>query len=89
MSFNKNTGNSFCERCGHQWYSIYRSGYRKGEFIEPRSCGKCKSKVWNKPRVYGGKYLDGLAPMAKRYKPTGRAAKAKKMFQELKTLFPK
>jgi len=42
------------------------------EFLEPKSCGKCKSKVWNQPRTYAGKYISGV--LAKRFKPTGRAA---------------
>lgn len=60
----------FCNRCGKVWLSL---------FSEPGACAKCKSKFWNVPRVYGGKYLNGLAPMAKRFKPTGRQAAKEKL----------
>jgi len=65
MSFNEKTGFCFCERCGYDWLP-------KDISIAPRSCARCKSKVWNQPRVYAGKYVSGT--LAKRFKPTGRAA---------------
>ena len=79
MSFNKNTGWCLCERCGYEWGASAKNGYdKKDNLLEPKSCAKCKSKVWNQPRVYSGKYLNGLAPMAKRYKATGRKAAKEK-----------
>lgn len=68
MSFDPKKGFCFCERCGHDWQSKPIGD----KFKEPRSCAKCKSKVWNHPRVYSGKYVSGT--LAKRFKPTGRAA---------------
>jgi len=65
MSFNDKTGHCFCERCGYDWAP-------KDISTAPRSCAQCKSKVWNSPRVYAGKYINGT--LAKRFKPTGRAA---------------
>jgi hypothetical protein len=76
MSFDDKNGNCFCERCGYNWTT-------KDKSIAPRSCAKCKSKVWNQPRVYAGKYISGT--LAKRFKPTGRAAaqiKALRIFEE-------
>ncbi|HEX8248994.1 MAG TPA: zinc ribbon domain-containing protein [Pyrinomonadaceae bacterium] len=72
MSYDSKTGHSFCERCGHSW--TVRQKYNGNNYYrkEPKSCAKCKSKVWNQPRVYAGKYISGT--MAKRFKPTGRAA---------------
>lgn len=61
-----------CERCGHFWETQFSEILNK--YVAPKSCAKCKSKYWNQPRTYGGNYLDGLAPMAKRFKPTGRKA---------------
>lgn len=29
-----------CQRCGHQWLS----------HIEPKTCAKCRSPYWDKPR---------------------------------------
>ena len=72
MSFEPKNGRCLCERCGHVWWTSFTYSLQK--YVEPRSCAKCKSKGWNKPRVYGGKYLDGSAAMAKRYKATGRKA---------------
>lgn len=60
----------FCNRCGNVWLSI---------FSNPRACANCKQTGWNTPRVYGGKYLNGLAPMAKRFKATGRKAAKEKL----------
>jgi hypothetical protein len=75
MSFDKKNGESFCERCGYEWKTKSFDSPREGRiFIEPRSCAKCKSKVWNQPRTYGGKWLNGNYPMARRWKTTGRAA---------------
>lgn len=75
MSFYKEKGNCFCERCGHSWHSSKMDAQNK-DFLEPKSCGKCKSKVWNQPRTYAGKYISGT--LAKRFKPTGRAANKSK-----------
>ena len=73
MSFDKLKGNCFCERCGHTWQSTIKMNFHSHKiYNEPRSCAKCKSKVWNQPRVYAGKYISGT--LARRYKPTGRAA---------------
>jgi len=73
MSFDNKKGFCHCERCGRDWTSKEQS---EG-FTEPRSCAGCKSKRWNVPRVYAGKYISGT--LAKRFKLTGRAAaKAKK-----------
>ena len=68
MSFDDKKGFCFCQRCGHDWIAKPVGT----EMREPRSCAKCKSKVWNQPRVYAGKYISGT--LAKRFKPTGRAA---------------
>lgn len=53
----------------------------ENEIKEPRSCAKCKSKFWNQPRVYSGKYVSGT--LAKRFKPTGRAATRQKIDPEV------
>lgn len=74
MSFYKDKGNCFCERCGYAW--IASINYQNGKFVyfEPKSCAKCKSKVWNKPRVYSNtKNFSGVC-FAQREKPTGRQA---------------
>lgn len=71
MSFDKTKGECFCERCGHYW-KPKPFGAKDDYYIEPKSCAKCKSKVWNQPRVYAGKYISGT--LARRFKPTGRAA---------------
>lgn len=71
MSFHSKYGNCFCERCGHSWHSSKMTA-NNVEFIQPTSCARCKSKVWNQPRVYAGKYISGT--LARRFKPTGRAA---------------
>lgn len=87
MAFDPKNGYCLCQRCGHTWKSKFKIDYQKlsTKYIEPRNCAKCKSKKWNSPRVYGGKYLKGLATMAKRFKPTGRkAAKQKRQ----PSLFP-
>lgn len=76
MSFNERNGHCICERCGYVWRA--RQSNVNYKYFEPQSCADCKSKVWNTPRVYGGKYLNGLAPMAKRFKATGRKAAKKK-----------
>lgn len=61
-----------CERCGHTW-ETRSSWYSSQKNQLPKSCAKCKSKGWNKPRVYAGKYTE--ATILKREKPTGRKAK--------------
>ena len=53
-----------CERCGYSWTTYYQR--------EPKSCAKCKSKYWNQPRVYSGKYVQ--ATICQRTKPTGKKA---------------
>jgi len=72
VSYDEKTGHCFCERCGYDWTVRQKFNGNNYYRIEPRSCAKCKSKVWNHPRVYAGKYVSGT--LAKRFKPTGRAA---------------
>jgi hypothetical protein len=84
MSFDKTTGFCFCERCGYEWKTkpFDSRELKKIVFIEPRSCAGCKSKVWNQPRVYSGKYISGT--LARRFKPTGRAAAAQNVYKEIR-----
>ena len=53
-----------CERCGYHWHNW------RGK--APKSCARCKSKYWNEPRVYSGKYVP--ATICQRVKTTGRKA---------------
>ena len=82
MSFDPEKGLCNCERCAHVWTA---TKLMDDGFMEPSACAKCKSKVWNRPRVYAGKFVTGT--LARRFKPTGRAAaklkaKAKKSKSE-------
>lgn len=77
MSFDAKKGFCFCERCGHDWIAKPVDNV----FVEPRSCAKCKSKVWNQPRVYSVKYISAV--LSKRFKPTGRAAARPKVEPEV------
>lgn len=72
MSYSNSTGYCFCERCGYGWKIRMPRNSNKYPTDAPKSCARCKSKVWNQPRVYAGKYISGT--LAKRFKPTGRAA---------------
>jgi hypothetical protein len=74
MSWEPKTGKAFCERCGHAWtVKSFLSSIDKKEIrVKPKSCARCKNKGWNTPRVYAIGSITGT--MAKRYKPTGRAA---------------
>ena len=65
--------NHICNRCNYHWKS------KKTE--NPKSCAKCKSKVWNKLRKYN---VLNKETLAKRFKPTGRAAIK---FSSLKTKY--
>lgn len=69
-----------CERCGYVWKTI-------GKSKVPTSCAKCKSKGWNKPRVYSGKYVN--ATICQRTKPTGRKAANEKQKDELFSMLAK
>lgn len=76
MAFSKKLGECRCERCDYFW----KPKPVNGNYIEPTSCAKCKSKVWNKPRKYNLGTLESALIVTKREKPTGRAAaKAKKV----------
>jgi hypothetical protein len=72
MSYDNKTGICFCHRCGYEWRPKQKIIGDSYHWIEPKSCARCKSKVWNQPRVYAGKYISGT--LARRFKPTGRAA---------------
>ena len=61
-----------CDRCGHVWETRWDWKKRTAKVL-PKSCAKCKSKGWNSPRVYSGKYAE--VTILKREKPTGRKAK--------------
>lgn len=37
-----------CLRCGHNW--IPRMFDNEGVLIKPKTCPKCRSPYWNKPR---------------------------------------
>ena len=38
-----------CQRCNHHWAPRNGTGYRDKE--DPKTCPKCKSPYWNKPRT--------------------------------------
>ena len=38
-----------CQRCNHHWAPRNGTGYRDKE--DPKTCPRCKSPYWNKPRV--------------------------------------
>ena len=38
-----------CQRCNHHWAPRNGTGYRDKE--DPKTCPKCKSPYWNKPRI--------------------------------------
>ena len=38
-----------CERCGYRWGSRTGTGMRPR--TDPRTCPKCKTPYWNKPRT--------------------------------------
>ncbi len=64
-----------CDRCGYGW-DIYRRKL-------PKSCARCKSKGWDEPRVYAGKYVS--ATICTRVKATGhnaRRLKSKKFLDD-------
>ena len=88
MPFSKELGECLCMRCGHWWKPKPDDN---GEYSEPKSCAKCKSKVWNKSRKYNLGTLESTLIVHHREKLTGRAAaKAKKVedknFKEYETL---
>ena len=39
-----------CQRCNHHWAPRNGTGYRDKE--DPKTCPKCKTPYWNKPRVH-------------------------------------
>ena len=38
-----------CQRCNHHWAPRNGTGYRDKE--DPKTCPKCKTPYWNKPRI--------------------------------------
>lgn len=51
---NKQLCECTCERCGNKWDKDIVDDSPIEDKL-PKSCSKCKSKYWNKPRKQNGK----------------------------------
>lgn len=80
-----------CNRCGHRWFSGRKSKIVFNSVEEiglPRTCPRCKSTRWNKPRIEH--LIDQLVLVSNSLEVYFRHAKmpeyGKSKFAELKTI---